>query len=186
MAKNEFMEQMGYYLCKQNSSMNEMCVNTIYLIGGYGSNQLDPNQVSDILEYSPASSSFFQLMHYAQEVNSGKFAQYDYGASNNMKRYRTPNPPEYDPARITSRIALHYSDNDWLAAVVDVEKFANKLPNLIAKYRVPDPNFNHMDFCWGTGAKHEVYDRVIDIMYKYPITDFKQNNRMNWIGRGTH
>lgn len=164
MPRNDLMRIAGYELCQIESPANQMCANAIYLAGGWGSDQIDGEQISDILSYSPASSSIFQLAHYGQEVNSGDFERFDFGLRSNMARYSTISPPEYDISRITSSVALHYSDNDWLAAVKDVDKFANKLPNMLGKFRVPDAKFNHMDFCWGKGAKEQVYDRVIDLM----------------------
>lgn len=170
MQENDIMRMAGYEACRAKSPLNQMCANMIYLMGGYGSNQLDPAQISDLLSYSPASSSIFQLAHYGQEVNTGAFGSFDFGVTQNMHRYNKPTPPEYDPTKVTSRVALHYSENDWLAAIVDVDKLSNKLQNLVGKYLVPDRKFNHMDFCWGKDAKRLVYDRVIGVMRKYPLT----------------
>lgn len=57
-------------------------------------------------------------MHYAQEIQSGKFRQYDYGRAKNLLIYNSVEPPDYDLASITVPIALFYSDNDWLASTV--------------------------------------------------------------------
>lgn len=163
------MRIAGYDLCRTEVQNNQICKNMIYLIGGWGSNQLDPQTIADILKYSPASSSIFQLAHYGQGVGSGVFGGYDFGQRYNMDRYAKATPPKYDTTKITSRVAMHYSDNDWLAAVVDVDKLANKVQNLVGKYRVPDAKFNHMDFCWGKDAKRYVYDRVIGVMRRFPM-----------------
>lgn len=169
MAHSELMKVAGYELCKRESAYNQLCANMIYLAGGWGSDQLDPDQISDILSYSPASSSIFQLAHYGQEVVSGDFGGFDFGVRTNLNRYAKPSPPKYDTSKITSRVALHYSDNDWLAAVVDVDKLSNRLQNMVGKYRVPESRFNHMDFCWGKDAKRYVYDRVIGVMRRFPM-----------------
>lgn len=191
------MTRAGYELCAKQSPFNQMCANLVYLAGGWGSDQLDPDQISEILSYSPATSSFFQLAHYGQGVVSGRFSNYNFGTTNNMNRYAKALPPKYDLARITARVALHYSDNDWLAAVVDVNQLSDELQNLVGKYRVPDGKFNHMDFCWGKDAKRFVYDRVIGVIRRFPLQShdfrgispelggvavggFAENNRINY------
>lgn len=198
MARTELMTRAGYELCARQSAFNQMCANLIYLAGGWGSDQLDPDQISDILSYSPATSSFFQLAHYGQGVVSGRFSNYNFGTTNNMNRYAKAMPPSYDLARITARVALHYSDNDWLAAVVDVNQLSDELQNLVGKYRVADGKFNHMDFCWGKDAKRFVYDRVIGVIRRFPMQTYDyrgfggmpvmigggaENNRINYMGK---
>lgn len=168
-ARDDLMRVAGYDLCRQESPNTRICDNLMYLIGGWGSNQLDSQQISDILKYSPSSSSIFQLAHFSQGVHSGMFSGYDFGTRRNMDKYSKATPPKYDTTAITSRLALHYSDNDWLSAVSDVDKLGNKVQNLVGKYRVPDSKFGHMDFCWGKDAKRYVYDRVIGVMRRFPM-----------------
>lgn len=55
-------------------------------------------------------------------------------------------------------------DNDWMAAVKDVDELSAKLGNLAGKHRVADPKFNHLDFTYATDVKTLLYDRVIDII----------------------
>lgn len=55
-------------------------------------------------------------------------------------------------------------DNDWMAAVKDVDELSAKLGNLAGKYRVADPKFNHLDFTYATDVKDLLYDRVIGII----------------------
>jgi len=46
----------------------------------------------------------------------------------------------------------------------DVEQLASKLPNLVGKFLVPLPLFNHLDFLWGTDADILVYNKIISQM----------------------
>jgi hypothetical protein len=59
-----------------------------------------------------------QTICYKQQcVSAGKFRKYDYGLIGNLFTYGHFSPPEYDLSKVTAKVALHYSDNDWLAAV---------------------------------------------------------------------
>lgn len=55
-------------------------------------------------------------------------------------------------------------DNDWMAAVKDVDELSAKLGNLGGKIRVSDPKFNHLDYTYATDVKELLYDRVISII----------------------
>lgn len=112
-------------------------------------------------------SSVDQLIHYAQGINSAKFRMFDFGLTKNLLRYGSLSPPNYDLKSVTAPVFLHYSDNDWMAAVRDVDELASKLGNLFGKFRVPDAKFNHLDYTYATDADTLLYNRVISFMDRY-------------------
>lgn len=114
---NKMMKKGGYVLCRDESIFQEVCVNVLFLACGYNSEQLNRTMLPAILQHTPAGASVNQLVHYGQEVNSGKFRMYDYGFFGNRKRYGSSSPPNYDLKNIDAPVALHFSDNDWMAAV---------------------------------------------------------------------
>jgi len=46
----------------------------------------------------------------------------------------------------------------------DVELLASKLPNLLGKFLVPLPAFNHLDFLWAIDGDILVYDKILSQM----------------------
>lgn len=68
-----------------------------------------------ILQHVPAGTSTKTVIHFNQEIMSGKFRQYDYGFKKNWMIYNASEPPDYSLFNITVPIALFYADNDWLA-----------------------------------------------------------------------
>lgn len=99
-----------------------------------------------ILGHTPAGSAINQLLHYGQEVDSGKFRKFDYGRVENLIRYKHTSPPDYDLNNIRTPVALYYSQDDWLATVKDTEHLLKTLPNVVESYLVPHKKFNHVDF----------------------------------------
>lgn len=164
---SKMMKQGGYFLCRDQSVFQVVCANVLFLIAGYNSEQLNRTMLPDILYNTPAGAATDQLVHYGQEVNSGKFRMYDQGMFGNLNRYGSMSPPNYDLGKVKAPVALHYSDNDWLAAVKDVDKLASKLPKVVGKFRVGHPKWNHLDFIWGIESKYYLYDRVMSLMQRY-------------------
>lgn len=54
-----------------------------------------------------------------------------------------------------------------MAAVKDVDELASKLGNVVGKFRVADPKFNHLDYTYATDAKTLLYDRIINFIGRY-------------------
>lgn len=168
MPSSDMMSKGGYYVCRDESLFQEVCANVLFLIGGFNSAQLNRTIIPEILANTPAGAAVGQMVHYGQGVKSAKFRQYDHGMLENINRYGSVNPPDYPLENISCPVALHYSDNDWLAAVVDVEELAGKLDKaLIGKFRVSDNKFNHLDYQFAWDAKTLLYDRVINLMERY-------------------
>lgn len=69
-----------------------------------------------ILGHVPAGASVRTLIHYAQGINSGKFRKFDYGRKQNLEKYGTADPPEYDLSKVTAPVAFYWGENDWLGA----------------------------------------------------------------------
>lgn len=114
-----------------------------------------------IFSHVPAGSSLLQSEHFGQLIKSGHFRQFDHGFFGNLYNYRSTSPPEYNLKKVTAPVALYYSPNDWLAAVEDVQRLKNELPNVIKDYIVIKKVFNHMDFVWGMDANQEVCEEII-------------------------
>lgn len=58
--------------------------------------------------------SMKQLGHFAQVVHGTKFAMYDYGSTENHKRYKSINSPEYNLSKIEVPTTVIYGSKDAL------------------------------------------------------------------------
>lgn len=128
---NDMLIDGGKFVCQDSSPFKEVCANALFLLCGFNSDQLDRNLLPQILENTPAGetrrilminqfsilcyikfsgSSVDQLVHYAQGINSAKFAMFDYGWTKNMLVYGSLSPPSYNLGAITAPVYLHYSE----------------------------------------------------------------------------
>ncbi|GJQ87640.1 hypothetical protein Trydic_g17465 [Trypoxylus dichotomus] len=158
---------IGQIACNDESFVQGVCASIFFLIGGWNSAQMNQTVIPVVTTNAPAGSSTKQFIHYAQEVSSGHFRQFDYGLILNLIRYGSFSPPDYNIQNIRAPVGLFYSANDWLAAVVDVHQFANQLPNLALRYLVPDPQFNHLDYLFAIDVRELCYNRALALMRQY-------------------
>ncbi|KAL1114766.1 hypothetical protein AAG570_007590 [Ranatra chinensis] len=164
---NFFLHLLDQAICRKTAITRPLCDNLLFLIAGYDSQQLNISLVPLIADHTPAGASIKQLIHFGQLANNdGRFSQYDYGKSLNMKMYNTELPPEYDLTKITTPVMLHYADNDWLSSEEDVSALNKKLPNS-KMVEVPFAYFNHLDFMWAIDINPLLYDKVIELLKQF-------------------
>ncbi|XP_058839894.1 lipase 3-like [Topomyia yanbarensis] len=166
---SEMMALGGQKACNDESMFQEVCASVLFLIAGFNSDQMNRTVLPTILRHTPAGASVTQFVHYAQGVNSGRFRQLDYGILLNLRRYGSITPPNYPLERITAPVFLHYGDNDWLAAVGDVQQLERQLGNSVGLFRVPDDRWNHLDFTYAINAKSLLYERVIELIARWNV-----------------
>ncbi|XP_018563457.1 lipase 1-like [Anoplophora glabripennis] len=125
------------------------------------------NVINLALSNFPAGASAKQVLHYAQIIEKGKFQKYDWGPKENIRRYNSKIPPEYNLKNITAPVALFYGEADSVATKEDVEILAKLLPNVVEMYKVPSKNWNHLDFVWGKNIDILLNNKVIDVITRY-------------------
>lgn len=111
--------------------------------------------------YTFQSTSMRNLAQMAQMVRSGRFSMYDHGFWNNIKKYSSLFPPEYDVSAIpaTLPILLAHGGKDALA---DPDDVADLIKNLQGTPQVIYlPQYAHADFVLGTNASTDVYTPII-------------------------
>ncbi|XP_038210436.1 lipase 3-like [Zerene cesonia] len=164
---NLFMTMLGIVFCNDKSPFQPLCSGMMFAIAGYNPDQHNTTMLPAKIGHVPAGASIRQLVHYGQSITDKDFRRYDHGALRNLVAYGTLVPPKYRLSQITAPVYLHYSINDPLAEVEDVQRLHRELGGPAKMLQVPDPTFSHVDFMWGIDAKTLVFDRLIDIMRLY-------------------
>jgi len=132
-----------------DDTLESLCEDIIYLFCGYDPLELNGTRMDVYMSHTPAGTSTWTIVHYAQEIDAGRFRHCNWGAAENIIRYGHETPTDYDITLITAPVHLFWGANDLLADPEDVDVLAHTLPNLVESYQVGGPLWSHMDFLWG-------------------------------------
>ncbi|XP_063979678.1 lipase 3-like [Diachasmimorpha longicaudata] len=161
------IKEVATIACQEDIWTQEICLNVIFLVAGFGSDQMNRTLLPAILGHTPAGASSRQFVHYSQLFKSNKFRQYDYGLLKNYWMYGQRSPPAYDLSKVTIPVILAYGLNDWLADPQDVHRLAEELPNVYGKLKVPHASFGHLDHLWGIDAPRAVYSQLVEFLKRF-------------------
>uniref|UniRef100_A0A182TAR7 Lipase n=1 Tax=Anopheles maculatus TaxID=74869 RepID=A0A182TAR7_9DIPT len=163
---NEMNIQGGLQNCHDGAPFQAMCSINTFLIAGFNTEEVNSTMLPVIHAHSPAGASTMQMIHHAQTIRSRIFRQYDHGAMN-MIRYGQLTPPVYNLANVQAPTLFYHSTNDWMAAPGDVELLYRELPNVVKRYLVPLPAFNHLDFVWAINVRSLLYNELLADLKAY-------------------
>ncbi|XP_062707252.1 lipase 3-like [Aedes albopictus] len=159
--------QGGINNCRDGAPFQQMCTITTFLMAGFNSQEVNYTMLPVMHGHSPAGASSMQMIHHAQTVRSHIFRQYDHGPTQNMIRYGSLTPPNYNLNNVQAPTLLYHSTNDWLATPEDVLLLASQLPNVHKRYLVPMHEFNHMDFVWAINVRSLLYNELLADLRAY-------------------
>ena len=106
----------------------------------------------EVMKHFPAGASTKTFIHWRQEVNSGgRFQFYDYGPQKNLVKYKQITPPEMDPARIYTPVAMYVGTADLLADPQDATYWFSGLthPEAVKIKEIQYYNIGHGTFLYG-------------------------------------
>ncbi|KAK5647420.1 hypothetical protein RI129_002312 [Pyrocoelia pectoralis] len=166
--QSSFLANLGEdALCGDDSIVQVLCINPLFAILGFNAEQMNASLIPIVMGHTPAGASTKQFLHYAQEVNSGHFRQYDYGVLGNLNKYKSLFPPKYNLSNVKAPVYLHYSPNDWFSNPKDVNRLYQELGNVKGRFISLDHKFNHVDYLYGIDTPDLIYARVLSLMKRH-------------------
>lgn len=167
LAGDSLFNRIAKMLCQSNDLSLEICSNIMCIVGGCNIEQISEPVVPLVLKLSPAPASVYQIFHFAQEINSGRFCRYDFGKKTNLVRYGKSQPPSYELDNVKVPVTLYTAVSDLFVSLEDVEILGSYLVGLEEIVVVPDKKFGHMDFCWGEKARDLVYESILETILRH-------------------
>jgi lysosomal acid lipase/cholesteryl ester hydrolase len=145
------------------------CANILNSLGGDGIHMFNHSRMPVYFSRVPAGSSAKDIRLFQQEIDSGRFARYDYGHEKNTEMYGSGNNPDYNLKRISSReIYLIRGAADILADGRDVATLKSILGSRIREdIVVPVKDWGHMAMLFGQELGTYVVTPIIRILGRY-------------------
>lgn len=154
-------------LCNDDAITQAACVTAIFSVSGFSPSQLNVSLIPYLSIYFPAGMSLKTIIHYYQNIVTGKFRPYDYGYVGNFAHYEKEEPPNYDVSKITAPVALFVGQSDVLSKEEDAKELIKRLPNIVKYLPIYNDTFNHIDFVWANDAKRLLYDDLMDLIRRF-------------------
>ncbi|XP_069681266.1 lipase member K-like [Periplaneta americana] len=161
------LSKIGQLLCIDTPVISVICQKFLTLFMEIDLQKMNQSFIAVYINNAFSGAPVKQMMHLVQLNKSGRFCQYDYGKSENLKRYNRTQPPSYNISETKVPVAILYSDGDASADVTDVMKLYNELPNVIKLQKVAHKDFKHEDFVTHKDIATLVNKPVIDILHQY-------------------
>ncbi|KAI5639562.1 alpha/beta hydrolase fold domain-containing protein [Phthorimaea operculella] len=166
--ENRLLKSLNKQICGTEELANIVCAKFASALLGLDYAQINAAQAPALAAHFPSDFSTKQVLHYGQLVKSGKFRKYDYGSEQNKAKYGSEQPPDYPLEKISTPVALYYSNaNDLTSVYEDVLLLKNKLPNVVEDYVVPYPTWSHSDYVWAKDNQEKLYNKVVELLAKY-------------------
>ncbi|KAK9503556.1 hypothetical protein O3M35_010089 [Rhynocoris fuscipes] len=159
-----FMETLRQ--CCGPSDFQPICLTVFGLSFGEDRRNYNLTLMGDKLFQWPGGASLKTEYHITQ-IFKREFSFFDYGMSENLRRYNSTKPPMYPLERVTAPIAMYWGENDVFLDQKGIDKLVSRLPNVIKVHKVEDPMYNHMDFLWGLNTNDLVNYKLIDFLNNY-------------------
>nr|XP_036222581.1 lipase 1-like [Bactrocera oleae]XP_036222582.1 lipase 1-like [Bactrocera oleae] len=153
--------------CFRSKMTEDTCFDYMYQLLGKDSKMWNASMAPVYMSHLPSGCNLKQFKHYVQLIDSGRFCQYDYGPTENLKRYNSSQPKDYPIKKITAPVALYYTSNDHLSSYKDVLHLSKELPNVVKNYLYPYKKWNHMTMIWGLEARELTHKNMVELMKKF-------------------
>ncbi|XP_073962572.1 lipase 3-like [Choristoneura fumiferana] len=128
---------------------------------------LPPEAQKRIYSTLLSGTSVETFAHYGQLETSKKFSKFDYGLVENLKRYGSATPPEYDFKASNVPVVMFQGLNDHITDVADTDWVVEQLPNVIDYIKLEDPLWNHLDMLYSVYWKDKIYARMKTYLQQY-------------------
>nr|CAH0107920.1 unnamed protein product [Daphnia galeata] len=169
---DSFSNNLLKFFCDSSQFAANLCLHLLFLIFGYSETYYE-SSLNAILGHYPDGGSVGAAVQFLQNSNSvtsfigiiigESFNRFDYGCAENLKRYGSCTPAEYDLGLVTAPVYLISGGRDPIAPPKDILWLATKLGNLKSSIQV-DSSFTHGDFIWSTRATELVYLPLISLL----------------------
>ncbi|XP_077293221.1 lipase 3-like isoform X2 [Arctopsyche grandis] len=134
--------------CSPSTPADDVCFALFFLLVGEDYEQVDWEK-SPVIFNRFQSIGVQQLEHFVQLITRDTLSKFDYGKEDNLIRYGTEKPPDYNITINVAPVVIYYAENDKLISVNDIQRLQHesKRNNRQVKcVKISWRKFTHLDF----------------------------------------
>nr|XP_056705244.1 lipase member M-like [Euleptes europaea] len=147
-------------LCRKNI-WDKICSKLVFVAGGIGKNNVNMSRTDVYAAHLIGCTSFKNILHWSQTVQSGALIMFDYG-SKNLEKYNQTTPPLYKIQDMKVPTVVWSGGKDIVASPKDIEFLLSVLRNVIYYKQIPE--WFHYDFVFGLDARQQMYDDLAQMI----------------------
>ncbi|KRZ56704.1 Gastric triacylglycerol lipase [Trichinella nativa] len=149
----------------KNDPFDQLSQNIIFrMIGPDSRKYIDKDRIPVYLSHNPAGTSYQNMVHYLQMMNSKQLRHFDYGLVKNFLKYGQARPPIYPLENVDVPLYIIWSEKDVYANKKDIELLFSRVRHA-KELKITD--YSHLDFLWANNVGETVYSRVIEFLEQF-------------------
>ena len=151
----------------------------IQAIVGFDKNlHVDLGFMPMIVRNDCGGTSTKNLLHWAQNMRSGSWRQFDYGEEKNMEVYGQKKPLEYNLESLKTRLSnvpmmLFVGNNDVLVDLRDFQYLKDVLTKDTTMIKFIE-DYNHLDYMWAVDANDYINSEILSFFENHAPSLFIQ------------
>ncbi|KAI4464106.1 lysosomal acid lipase-related [Holotrichia oblita] len=163
--------------CIQHGIERRVCEDNYFILNNI-SDEIDQDVALEIVDSEPRGCTSKQLLHYAQIMETGRFAPYasvtddddssssdDSDSSTSQSSEEGNSEDEYRLERVTVPHYIFDVPRDNWYSPEDLNKLKNRLPSVEKVYEFPQ-YYSNVDLLLAKDAHHRVHEKIVDILKK--------------------
>lgn len=165
-----------WYICRTEAGAN-FCSGLIDAL--FGPSNVNVTRIPTYANWGPNPSSNWQVAHFGQNGQSGRFKRFDYCTeAENMIKYGTPTAPDYNFKRIPRgfKTIVMYGPSDAVVVPRDVQQLIGELKGAgldVTTHKVASKKWSHWDFMLGLNSGLYVNDDTLRYLDMYTVNDHR-------------
>ncbi|KAH9396903.1 hypothetical protein TYRP_003203 [Tyrophagus putrescentiae] len=163
-----------WYICRTEAGA-AFCSRLIDSL--FGKSNVNITRIPTYANWGPNPSSNWQVAHFGQNGQAGRFRRFDYGSTGaNMAKYGLPTAPDYPLKRIPNgfKAVVMYGASDAVVVPRDIQQLLGELRAAgvdVTPHLVPSSTWSHWDFMLGLNAGLYVHDDTLHYLDMYSVND---------------
>ncbi|XP_068625130.1 lipase 1-like [Battus philenor] len=166
-SKGNLLQKALSYTCTHDAFLNNVCKAFRVMFDSDHEGSITPETLKVFFGHFPTGVSVRMFARYGQALYSDVLRKYDFGETENIRRYGSADAPTYNLSAMTTPTVVMHGKMDLMVDVEDLPWLVNSLPNVLENVVMEYPEWNHFDFIYSKHNSKLVVPKILKYLAKY-------------------